>query len=278
MTLWCVQIGWRDTPHLSEDAKSGLANSYMPYERAARTEGVPSLGSGAIYPVPEEDILCDPFEFPAWYRFVYAADVGWNRTAALWGAIDPETDILYLYSEHYRGAAEPAVHAEAIKGRGSWIPGVIDPAARGRSQDDGESLLNQYRALGLNLIPADNRVESGIYAVWTRLSSGRIKVFKTLQNFRSEYRIYRRDEKGKIIKDQDHLMDDLRYMVMSGLSLAAQRPLDQAFAMLKVGQRGRHQVEYSPLASSWNPQPQQGSATGQPGRAPWMPHTPGYNR
>jgi hypothetical protein len=248
----------------------------MPHERAARTQGVPSLGSGVIYPVPEEDILCDPMEFPPYYRFVYALDVGWSRTAGLWGAMDPESGVLYLWSEHYRGQAEPPIHAEAIKSRGTWIPGVIDPAARGRSQDDGQALLTQYHGLGLNLIPADNRVESGIYEVWTRLSTGRIRVFKTLQNFRSEYRIYRRDQKGKIVKDNDHLMDCLRYMVMSGLSLAAQRPYDQALSMMRVGRKAQHQVEYSPMQQAW--QPQQGMQAGQPRLTSWTPHNPNGQR
>ena len=199
---------WDNTPHLSESAKAEMISAYMPHERDARTKGIPSLGSGAIYPVSEDDILCDPFEFPAWYRHCYGMDVGWNKTAAIWGALDPEDSCVYLYAEYYRGQAEPAVHAAAIRGRGDWIPGVIDPAARGRGQADGEQLLGAYIGLGLSsLTLANNAVEAGIYAVWERLSTGRLRVFRTLQNFRTEYRIYRRDEKGKIVKEKDHLMD-----------------------------------------------------------------------
>src|SRR5262245_25112094 len=100
MTRYVVQSSWTDAPHLSEDAKKGLSGAYMPHEQKARMEGVPSIGSGAIYPIPLEELLCDPFEFPPWYRHVYAMDVGWNRTAALWGSHNPEDDMLYLYSEH----------------------------------------------------------------------------------------------------------------------------------------------------------------------------------
>jgi len=52
-------------------------------------------------------------------------------------------------------------------------------------------------------------------------------VFSTLQNWRAEYRIYRRSEKGEVIKENDHLMDDTRYLVMSGIAIAAQRPFEQ---------------------------------------------------
>lgn len=210
MSKFVVQMAWADVPHISKEAKAALENSFSPHERAARTQGIPALGAGVIYPVHESEIVVEPFEIPKIWRHVYALDVGWNRTACLWGAHDSESDVLYLYSEHYRGEAEPAVHAQAIRARGTWIPGVIDPAAQGRSQSDGSTLLDIYRGLGLNLIEANNRVGGdlgGIYEVWQRLSSGRLKVFRTLENFLQEYRIYRRDDKGKIVKSNDHLMD-----------------------------------------------------------------------
>ena len=227
MTKYVVQASWQDTPHLDERAREELARSYPPHERAARTLGVPQLGSGAIYPIDEAEIICAPFRLPAYFRHVFALDVGWARTAALWGAVDGESDTVYLYAEHYQSEAHPAIHAAAVRAKGEWIPGVIDPAARGRSQSDGETLLNQYRALGLNLSLANNPVEAGIFEVWSRLSSGRLKVFKTLQNFLSEFRIYRRDEKGKVVKSNDHLMDCVRYLCMSGIGVAAMRPRAQ---------------------------------------------------
>jgi phage terminase large subunit-like protein len=210
-----VMAGWDDVPHLSEEDKKRMLAECEPHLREARSKGKPSLGSGAIFPVPEEDILVDPFPIPRHWRLGYALDVGWNRTAALWGAYDADSDVLYLVSEHYRGQAEPAVHASAIKARGKWMEGVIDPAARGRGQDDGKRLIDQYKAEGLILHIADNAVEAGLLEVWSRLSTGRLKVFKNLNSFRTEYRMYRRDENGKIVKKNDHLMDTMRYLVMS---------------------------------------------------------------
>jgi Terminase RNaseH-like domain len=202
--------------------------------------------------------VCEPFEIPAWYRRVYALDVGWNRTACLWGALDPESDTLFLYSEYYRGQAEPAVHAQAILSRGQWIPGVVDPAARRRAQKDGEQLPTLYRRLGLeNLQPADNGVEAGIYSVWSRLSSGRLKVFKNLQNWLSEFRIYRRDEGGKVIKSSNHLMDATRYLVMSGISRAAAKPsrLWTDEDLPRGFRRGNYTSSYDPLSFGGEEEP-----------------------
>lgn len=220
LSRFVIFAGWDDVPHLDRATKEQLMAAIPPHEREARSKGTPQLGSGAIYPVPEEIITVDDFKIPEHWARAYALDVGWNRTAALWGALDRDSDVLYLGSCHYEGKAEPLYHAAAIAARGKWIPGVVDPAARGRSQRDGESLLQEYLDCGLNLTVAINAVEAGIYKVWTRMNTGRLKVFRSLSPWFNEFRIYRRDQNGKIIKENDHLMDCTRYLVMSGLDVA----------------------------------------------------------
>jgi hypothetical protein len=221
---YLVQAGWSDVPHLSEQTQRELLASTLPHLRDARSKGIPSLGAGAIYPIPESEFVVAPFAVPHFWPKAYGMDVGWNRTAALWGAIDRSCDCVYVYTEHYRGQAEPSIHTAAIKARGAWIPGVIDPASRGRSQKDGEQLLENYRQLGLNLDVAKNGVDAGLFDVWERLSTGRLKVFSTCTNLLAEYRLYRRDEKGRIVKEFDHLMDALRYLIVSGLDRAIVEP------------------------------------------------------
>jgi phage terminase large subunit-like protein len=233
-----VMATWDDVPHLSDAVKAELLESIPPFQRDARSKGVPQLGAGAIYPVPESDIVVDDFPIPEHWAKVYGMDVGWNRTAVVWGAIDRDTDTVYLFSEHYRGQAEPVIHADSIKSRGEWINGVIDPASRGRSQVDGIQLFEQYVQHGLSLQPAVNAREAGLYAVWQRLSAGKLKVFKSMSNWLSEFRLYRRDEKGNIVKENDHIMDATRYLIMSGVDIATTEPKKRT-------------TDYSPHAGGW---------------------------
>jgi hypothetical protein len=221
---YLVQAGWSDAPHLTDTAKAELRRSGLPHLKEAREHGKPSLGAGAIYPIPESEITVAPFAIPRHFRRAYGLDVGWNKTAAIWGAVEPDTSAVYLYTEHYRGHAEPSIHATAIKARGEWIPGVIDPSARGRLVRDGEQLMADYVNLGLNLDKADNSVEAGLLQVWEALSTGRLKVFTTCLNWLAEYRLYRRNEKGIIVKEFDHLMDATRYLIVSGLRRAVVQP------------------------------------------------------
>lgn len=199
-----------------------------PHLRDARTRGIPFMGSGAVYPMALALLEINPFDIPDTWPRGFALDVGWNRTAALWGALNPANDVLTLYDEHYVGQENPATHANSIIGygtsgklRGKWIPGVSDPHANDRSQRDGLKLIEDYRALGLDLEAALNAVDAGVHEVWVRLSTGRLKLFNTLQYFKTEYQLYRRNEKGVIIvrpNRPNHLVDCLRYLVISGIA------------------------------------------------------------
>lgn len=217
-----VTAGWDDVPHLSDAEKARLLSSTPPYQRDARSKGIPQLGAGAIYPVEESSFVIEPVRIQPHWKIAYGMDVGWNCTAAIWGATDPDTDTTYLFREYAAGELHPSVHAAAIKGKeGSpRHPGVIDPAARGRSQKDGVQLMQDYIDLGLDLTTARNVVEAGLFETLTLLTTNRLKVFNTLVGWLKEFRAYQRDAKGKVIKKNDHRMDCTRYLVNSGPDVA----------------------------------------------------------
>jgi hypothetical protein len=234
---YVVTCGWDDVPHLDETTKSEMLASIPPHLRDARSKGIPSLGSGAIYPIGDSELKVAPFALPDHWPRGFAIDVGWKRTAAIFGAHDRETDTVFLYAEHYLAEAPPSVHAAAIRARGIWLPGVIDPAAQGRAQSDGHQLIHDYRALGLDLEPAVNSVEAGLLNVWERMMTGRLKVFATCQNWWAEYRLYRRDESGRVVKHHDHLMDCTRYLVVSGVRRFITRPIARDAGPRRRGDR-----------------------------------------
>jgi hypothetical protein len=243
MSRYAMQIQWDDVPHLNEKAKSDLLNSIPPHQRDARTKGIPVLGAGQIYPIAESAVVVDPFVLPDYWPRAYGLDADWNNTAAVWGAWDRDGDVVYLYSEHYQGQQPPSVHADAIKARGEWMAGAMDPSTHGKiSPKDGTRLSEEYLGLGLFLVPADNAVEAGIMACYQRLAAGRLKIFRTLRNLITELRIYRRDENGKVIKERDHLMDAMRYLIMTGMMNSSVAPMVDDEMQANYAQRGRSSV------------------------------------
>jgi hypothetical protein len=94
MSRFLVTATWDDVPHLTQEAKDELWSSIPPFQRDARSKGIPTLGAGAIYPISQEDLEVADFPIPDHWPRAFGLDVGWNRTAAIHGALDRETDIL----------------------------------------------------------------------------------------------------------------------------------------------------------------------------------------
>jgi terminase large subunit-like protein len=223
---YVVMCSWSEVPHLTKAAQLELYKSIPPHQRAARSKGVPQLGSGVIYPVPEDELRVPDFKTPSHYRRGYALDTGWNWTVAVFGALDPDTDVLYITHVYKRAEAPPSLHAEAIKARGgSWMKGVGDSAQI--NQEDGEQVIAKYRGLGLDITLPDKAVEAGIQELWERMVSGRFKVMASCSGWFEEFRLYRRNEKGLVVKQNDHYMDATRYLGRSGIKRMQTAPVEK---------------------------------------------------
>jgi phage terminase large subunit-like protein len=208
-----------DAPHVSEIEKKIMVANTPQWAFDARINGIPHLGSGAIYPIPWSEISVPRFEIPKHWKRYAGMDVG-NKTAVVWLAIDPSTQVHYAYYEYYREGQLPSVHVQGIAPIGQWIPIAIDHAAHGRSQIDGQNLFDMYKDLGLTLHNANKAVETGLYTCWELLANKKVKIFNDLNRFQEEYLVYQRDEKGNVVKKDDHMMDSFRYAIMTGRDLA----------------------------------------------------------
>ncbi len=227
-------MGWDDVPHLTPAAKAKMLRETAPHMRNARRTGEPAQGKGRIYPIDLDEITVHPFRLPDNWPRAYGFDPSPGNTAALWGAIDPNEDTIYFYSEHFSTDLRTRTHSDVIKTRGNWIHGVSDPAVQAMIVgDDGKKLLDLYVQQGLILTLADNAVRTGIAKCYDLMTTGRLKVFSHLQTFRYEFLLYKTDDKGRIMKERDHLMDACRYFVMSGRDVA--QPVPKQYVGLTGG-------------------------------------------
>lgn len=232
---WYIQIGWKDVPHLTPAIITEMSRKFLPYELKARSEGVPSAGEGVIYPMDVEDLLYDDFAIPDYWPRCAAIDFG--KTAIMWGALNRDTDTVYLYREYYSEEYNTLLHAAALKGIGdkdAWLPVVGDPAGLGANQVDGRNLIGIYHTHGVTIHPAINAVEAGIHAVWERMCTGRLKVARSCRGWQQEFQRYRRakvestlGEASKIVKKKDHRMDATRYLITSGIAMMKTKPVER---------------------------------------------------
>src|SRR5690606_15284041 len=71
-----------DAEHYTAEERAAIIASYPAHERKARTEGIPQLGSGRVFPIDEDDIKVAPFTIPDHWPQIGAMDFGWDHPSA----------------------------------------------------------------------------------------------------------------------------------------------------------------------------------------------------
>jgi len=216
-----VTAGWNDVPHLNEKTKVELLAATPSHLRKARSEGIPALGSGAIFPVPEESITCNPIYIPDHWAQIVGIDFGWDHpTAAANLAWDRDMDVVYVTATYKKSEATPAIHSISIKTWGAWKPIAWPHDGLQHDKGSGEQLATQYKAQGLNMLrekathpDGGNGVEAGLMDMLDRMTSGRLKVFSTCGDFFQEFRLYHRKD-GRVVKEFDDVISAVRYGLM----------------------------------------------------------------
>jgi len=210
-----------DAEHYTPEEREAIISSYPAHEREARVKGVPSMGSGRVFPVAEEEISCDPFSIPEEWTQIVGLDFGWDHpTAATKLAHDRDNDIVYVTGEYAKREATPIIHAAAIKPWGSWIPVAWPHDGLQHDKQSGKSLMQSYVDQELNMLPeratfqdGTHGVETGIMEMLDRMQTGRWKVFSTCQLWFKEFRIYHRVD-GIIQAIRDDVLCSSRYGYM----------------------------------------------------------------
>ncbi len=214
--------------HLNELVMEQILSSYSPHEREMRRYGRPSIGSGLIFPINEEKLMVDPVHIEDHWPRIAAIDFGWDHpTAVVWGAIDRDEDVFYVYDCYRMSKASPSAHAEVIRSRPHFIPIAYPHDGNRRDSMGNPGLADQYRNLGCNMRldhftnpPAlgenkgGNSIEEGLMAMIQAMENDRFKVFSTLSDWFEEFRMYHR-KGGKVVPLRDDLMSATRYAFQS---------------------------------------------------------------
>lgn len=204
-----------DNPFLPPEYVENLKKSTpsgMWYDRAIK--GLWVAAEGMIYEGFNTAVhVVDSFVIPDDWQRVGAIDLGFdNPFCHLWGAVDGDKRI-YIYAEHYEAKKLLSYHAGVIRAGGSvsWI-------VRDHDAQEGAELWG----MGVQTIPAKKDVLAGIQKVAERLAvkddgKPRLFIFRNCKNLIREFPRYRwrgGRVKEEPVKEEDHAMDALRYLVM----------------------------------------------------------------
>lgn len=210
-----------DAEHYTPEERKRIIASYPEHEREARAKGIPTLGSGRVFPVTEESIKEPQPTIQVQWARICGLDIGWDHpTAAVWMAWDRDADTIHVYDAYRQKEQTPVVHAAAIKARGDWIPVAWPHDGLQHDKGSGEQISEQYRKQGVAMLyeratfpDGSNGVEAGILEMLDRMKTGRLKVAEHLNDWWEEFRLYHRKD-GQIVKIADDLMSATRYGIM----------------------------------------------------------------
>jgi phage terminase large subunit-like protein len=223
-----ITATWDDVDHLDAKTKEQLLAVYSPAERDMRSKGIPVFGSGLVYPVKEEDVVCEDFDIPSHFLQLAAIDFGFDHpTAVSWVAYDPDDDIIYVYDEYRRTKETPLTHAAVINNRTPGIPVAFPHDGLQHDKGSGIQLAQQYRDLGVYMLPdhfsnppaegklnGNNSIEAGISLLLQRFETGRLQIFMSCTETLEELRLYHR-KNGRVVPIKDDLLSAMRYAALS---------------------------------------------------------------
>lgn len=220
-----------DAEHYTPEQRSAIISSYPAHEREARAKGIPTLGSGRVFPISEERIKVDAFEIPKHWTCIGGLDFGWDHpSGAVKLAWDRDNDAVYVIAAHRQRHQTPKMFSETIKPWGQltaspgqtkqWMPWAWPHDGLQHDKGSGEQLAKQYGDQGLLMLPeratfedGSNGVEAGVTDMLDRMESGRFKVFSHLADYFEEFNLYHRKD-GLIVKKGDDLISASRYALM----------------------------------------------------------------
>jgi phage terminase large subunit-like protein len=216
-----TQMDIEEAAHFSPEERKRIIASYPAHEREARTRGIPTLGSGRIFPVSEETLAIEQRDFPKHWPRIIGVDFGWDHPfAAVELVWDRNADIVYVSKCYRIREATPVIHASVLRAWGKIRIAWPRDGRRETLEGAGIALAKQYKSQGLDMLHEHAQfedgsvsVEAGLMDMLTRMESGRFKVLKHLHDWWEEFRLFHR-QNGKVHKENDDLMSATRYAVM----------------------------------------------------------------
>ena len=225
-----VQVDMDDNPALGKK-EIELALEGLPRDlRAARKSGKFVAIHGLVYDSfrKERHVIPQVTELPPNVNVVVGIDPGIrNAAAVVWAYVTPDDDMVVFEEGYYEGETAATVsqnihHINTLYGI-KPLYYVIDPAARNKAHQTGRSDQMEYADHGIVAIAGQHEVPAGINRVKERIEADKMHITANCRHLIDEITKYRwkkpprtgEDGPQKPVKKDDHLMDALRYVVMS---------------------------------------------------------------
>ncbi|PMG45644.1 hypothetical protein BCU90_17420 [Vibrio lentus] len=244
--LYLQQVSWSDCPHISEDTARRLLAGFPEHQHEMRRDGLPVIGTGAVFGFKDSDISCERIEINNWDSVLWAIDIGKTN--------DPTVITLGVKKSINQGTEdeyeEITIQEQYVSGEDRspvWVHSVIDkhmyrrapvivPHDGGDGKDGSAGYGSILTRLGLNVFPEPfsnpsltssnvmkptsthcRSIEAGLYYMEQFMKEQKLKISKSCTSwFKEKAGYYRTGKAGaNAFAGDDHCIDSSRYAFMS---------------------------------------------------------------
>lgn len=226
LDLYTTQFLIDDNPYLPSDFVANLKKEYVGVFYDRLILGLWVVAEGLVYPNfdPSKHVIDAIKDYDESYLYYISIDYGTSNpfSMGLW-CVDPYSGESVRIKEYYYESRRTSVqktddqyYRDIVKFASGYVIQsiVIDPSAASMIttiRDNGEFVTRK----------ANNDVLTGIRYTASALNKDMIKIDRSCEASIREYRTYAWDENAhedKVIKENDHAMDDTRYFVNTVLA------------------------------------------------------------
>lgn len=224
-----MQKGWDDAPHMDAEKRERILNQYPSHQRDMRSKGEPMLGHGRIYDIDDEYVTADAVLKiePHWY-VIHGMDFGWDHPQAHIQLVEDRDNGRFWVTKAWKASKVSANDAYGVVKDWGLYPTAWphDGLQHEKARDDAVQQKEHYVRAGFKMLaehaswptpdgsPGSRSVEQGLYEIADLMRKGKFKFCRGLTDLFAEFRQYHRDEKGKIVKSTDDLLDAVRIAYM----------------------------------------------------------------
>jgi hypothetical protein len=216
-----VKMTIDDSLHMVGERRRKALEGYSKHEIDARAYGLPKIGEGAIFELPDEKVIEPTIEFvPQHWAKIWGIDFGIGHPfAAVLIAWDKDVDVIHALHAFKMPDMLPIDHAAAMKPVGIEVP-VAWPQDGMQREKSGTEVHLLYKKEGLKMhhehatfAEGGYSTEAGVLEMQQRERGGKIKYAAHLSALLEERRWYHRKD-GLIVKEQDDILSALRVAIM----------------------------------------------------------------
>jgi len=235
-STWWMMGKMDDNPHNKPEDIERFMQDLSDDEREARRNGIPLAYAGIVYKEFQPNVHKLPGPPPGWtswdhppsnYCIRYAIDYHFRKNdAVLFLATSPQ-GITYVYAELWQPMLleEEVREIRRVLNGHVPLPGYVDPLASTPNKLTETTAMDEYRRLGLAVMPATKDPVNGIRAVKANLKArdkhgNPVLVFNPALK-RTLFEISRGfiwdGDQNKPVKENDDMMENLYRLCLQGL-------------------------------------------------------------